>query len=453
MRGKVMIWSSVRFAFMCAIMRKVGALSLIGSWREMLLRFSRDRVNQYVLRRQHLTPEARGTDILSVVRDTGPIRATPTLTPYLSFWSRIKDFARPQLDTTLYEQRMLVRIPCMHARLYLVPVEDLVAYHRCNQPTLQQGLQDLDDLFAEAHYGSNTSMPLYSSDLARRVLEVMNTRGPCTVAELSEWLPVLKARILHDPDNPSLGHTSVGARLIPAMCADGLLVRAQTRGGWRSDLYSYATLGSWLPGIDLQTLSPEEALQHIALAYVRAYGPVTVGDVLHWLGETTRQRAVAALMTLGHRLTRLEIADSSGDYMMLQDQVDALVNYCPQERSVCLLPPRDSYVMAYSDTSRFLAETYREFAFDRAGESLGTVWVEGNIVGVWWLHIKEGRITVRTFEALDPEALALIGEEARRLAKFLDFATLDLEIGPYSGESSEEESMPVVVVQADSRRA
>jgi hypothetical protein len=424
----------------------------MGSWREMLLRFARDRVNQYVLRRQHLTPEARSTDILTVVRDAGPIRATPMIVPYLSLWSRVKDFARPQLDVALYEQRVLVRIPCMHTRLYLVPTDNLVAYHRCSQPALRQGLEDLDDLFAEAHYDGQTSTPLYSADLARRVLEVMTTRGSCTVAELSEWLPVLKTRILDDPDNPGLGHTSVGARLIPAMCAQGLLIRAQTRGGWRSDLYSYATLGSWLPWIDLEGLSPDEALQRIILAYVRAFGPVTVGDVMHWLGETARQRVVATLMMLGHQLTHLEISGSFGDYILLQEHVDELADDRPAERGACLLPPRDSYAMAYSDTSRFLDPAYRELAFDRAGESLGTVWVDGHIAGVWWLHIKEERITVRTFEALDPEALAMVGEEARRLAKFLNFATLALEIGPYTGEGFDEESPPVVVIQAGSRR-
>jgi hypothetical protein len=288
---------------------------------------------------------------------------------------------------------------------------------------------------------------LRSADLAQRVLEVMSARGSCTVAGLADLLPALNTQLVNDPERPELGYTRLGARLIPAMCAHGMLIRAQIRGSWRSDQYSYATFASWLPSLDLGGVAEPEALRHVILSYVAAFGPVTVGDILHWLGNMLRRQIVATLMELSDSLTRLQISGSPRDYFMLREQVTELLD-CrePAERLVVLLPPRDSYVMAYIDTSRFLLESYREHVFDRAGEALGTVWVDGYVVGVWWLQFREERIIVRFFESMDPEALALVGEEARRLGKFLDFPSLDIEIGPYPDEDAEGAPTPLLYV-------
>lgn|GEM_PF-589868 len=416
----------------------------------MPLRLSAVQVNDYVLHRQHLAPASRGKSVLAVVQDIGPLRASLTITPYISLWSRIEGFERQQLEAALYQERALLRVPCMDARLYIVPAQDYPAYYQVTKPFLRHGLRDLDSLLADMRL--EESAPLHSEELAQRVLEVMSVRGSCTVAALAEMLPALNARLFNDPEHPELGYTTLAGRLIPAMCAQGLLIRAQTRGSWRSDLYSYATLASWLPEFRLRDMLEREALRHVILAYVSAFGPVTVGDILHWLGSVARRQVVATLMDLSDQLTRLQISGSQGDYFMLRGQVAEMLDYRgPAQRIVNLLPPRDSYVMAYSDTSRFLVESYREHVFDRVGEPLGTVWVDGYVVGIWWLQIREERIVARFFEAMDPEALALTAEEARLLGKFLEFPSLDLEIGPYPEEGANAEGVPTPLLHGNPR--
>ena len=109
---------------------------------------------------------------------------------------------------------------------------------------------------------------------------------------------------------------------------------------------------------------------------------------------------------------------------------------------MCLQPQRDSYVMAYSRTSRFLPAQFRERVFDRAGEALGTIWVDGCAVGVWWLQIRDERIIARLFQSLDPEAMTLVAEEARRLGRFLGFSSHDIGIGLYPDDDAEEDGAP-----------
>ena len=401
----------------------------------MPIRVPAERVRAYTFARQHLTRRplsdsaAPSANILTIVRDCGPVRARPALSTYLSLWARCQGFSRESLDTALYEDRTLVRVPAMHARLFVVPAEDLPAYYQVSRPLLQEGLEGfVDGLLADAHGGDGGMLPDIS-ELVPRILEVLSARGPCTEQEIAQFLPVLDAHVVRDSDGAGGSPSRLGERLIPALCVQGLLVRAQTRGSWRSDLFSYAPLSAWLPGTHLDAIGPDEALRRVVLAYVTAFGPVGIGDIYQWLGGSRRQRVAAALMQVADRLARLQIVGSVGEYVMLRDHLEAMLAFQPQERAVALLPPKDSYVMAYSDTSRFLDAAYREHVFDRAGEAYGTVWLDGAIVGTWSVQLREERVLVRLFEPLDPEALGLLHEETRRLGRFLEFAALDVVVG------------------------
>jgi hypothetical protein len=419
----------------------------------MPLRVTTSQVNRFLFRKQHLTPETRAQDVTALAHSIGPIRATPATTLYISAWARTADFQTEHLDDALYTKRTLARMQALHARLYAVPTQDLSAYYCVSRPLLRVGLADLDTLLYLASNGhranADVTEHLSSHQLAQRVLEIMSTQGSATIDELAEMLPELRQRIPHDPKQPGRGYSLLGTRLIPAMCAEGMLIRAETRGGWRSDLHSYATMASWLPMVDLETQACSElmrqALLRVVRAYVWAYGPVTIGDVQQWLGGHSRRQIVSALMRL-QGLVRLQIEGSQGDYVLFEEQVEDLLDDTDEEQAVALLPPRDALPMAYSDPTRFLAPPYAERVYDRAGEALGTVWLDGQIIGTWWVQNRDQRILVRVFEQEGPETLALVGEQARSLAKLLDFTAPELDIGCLSCEQNAEHAQfPVLV--------
>jgi hypothetical protein len=414
----------------------------------MPFRLTIDRVNSYVLHRQHLMPDSRGSDVVSVARDIGPIRATPAITCYLSLWARCVSLQRSQLHDALYRQRALVRVPAIHSRIYIISTDHLPAYFQVSRSMLGEALQDLDTLFPTTGAGAQSTP--FGADLAQRVLEVMNTLGPCTIDELGEWLPVLKTPLENGMDHPGVAHSRWGARLIPTLCAQGLLIRTDTVGGWRSERYRYAALASWLPHVDLHSLSFEEAIQQVVLHYVTAFGPVSVGDIIRWLGGISRQQVVATVMGLSQRLVHLQIDGFQGEYFCLRDQLDTLLTDRSVDHDVVLLPPHDSLMSAYSDPHRLtfnyerMNQLYDARIRDRAGEAMGTVWLDGIIVGTWGMQIKESRISVRLFEPQDPETLALVGEEARRLGRWADFAELEMDIKTFAEEEAEEEDLPLV---------
>ena len=145
----------------------------------MLLRLPTEQVNSYTAYKQHLTPALRGSDVVSVVQKIGPLRATPAIVPYLSLWARIPNLHHKQVEAALYQDRSLVRIPAMQAKLYMVPTAHLAAYFQVIKPCVQgyvDGVLSGIDSFPQPE--------IDRTELIHRILEVLNTRGPKTVEEM-----------------------------------------------------------------------------------------------------------------------------------------------------------------------------------------------------------------------------------------------------------------------------
>ena len=54
--------------------------------------FNLDRINHFVLCRQHLSDDSRIDDIVQIVKDIGGLHATGPMGPYLSLFVRTKNF-------------------------------------------------------------------------------------------------------------------------------------------------------------------------------------------------------------------------------------------------------------------------------------------------------------------------------------------------------------------------
>jgi len=416
----------------------------------MPLRVTIDRVRIHSLAKQLLLPTQRGKDVASVVKQVGPLRARPTITPYLALWARMDSFWLGDLDAALYKRRSLVRIPCLRAHLHIIPSDELVAYYQATRDALDDGVDSYMD-YLLTHARSEDGEPIDVKELIPRVLEIVNTRGACTVDELIEWLPPLATRLSLNVGDAEAAEFRLGDRLIPAMCAQGQLVHAEPSGSWRSDVDRYASLGTWLPMVRLDELTAREALRRVVRAYIAAFGPATVGDVVHWLGGVRRRQVVRALMDLGSEVTRVEVLDGRGELFVLAKEVPELVSAECTTRFVRLLPPRDGTLMAYRDVSRFVEPIYYDRVYDWAGESHGVVLSDGMVAGVWRLQAKTERVLVRLFRKVDPEAMAMIGEEARRLGLLIADEPLDVEVRLDEDESERDAyiSLPVNALGSD----
>jgi hypothetical protein len=256
------------------------------------------------------------------------------------------------------------------------------------------------------------------NQLEHRVLEALRERGPLTVSQIGQSVPELRAKVRHSAGKAYEGEFSVGSRLVPAMCAQGRLIRARTRGTWRSNLYEYAALAEWLPDVTLESVPSKEARTWLVRHYLSAFGPVTFEDVQWWTG-LSKGKVQRALQSLGTELVTVGVEGLGDQYLILDGDLQRLATYAPPETPYAfLLPSLDPFVMGYRDRRRFLAERHRSKIFDRAGNAVPTVWVNGQVVGAWGQQ-QDGKVIQRFFKQVGAQSQALLGEKAERLARFL----------------------------------
>lgn len=381
------------------------------------LRLDQAHVNAYVAHKQHLLPAARGSDVTEITRDIAALHATVPTGPFLSLWARVVPFARDLLENALYTERVLARTICMRQTLHVVPSDELPRYipvyiERYGASVRAEG----EALLVQAGLCIESEAAAAWSDLQDRVREVVSDRGLCTVQDLGRAIPELRSQIRYSVGKSYGGTFSVGSRLIPAMCTSGVLIRAKPRGTWRSNLYAYALLSDWLPGIDLQAWRPSDARAWLVRRYLRTFAPATVEDVQWWTG-LSRRETMSALDALRPSLIEVSIA-GLGTHLML-DADWAQCQDLAELSSSCawFLPALDPYVMGYSDRRRFLDPGHQEAVLDRAGNAVPTVWVDGQIVGAW-AQRKDGTVAYGLFEP-HPGARAVLEAEAQRLQAFL----------------------------------
>jgi hypothetical protein len=376
-------------------------------------------VNRYLACRQHLISSLPPAEVLQVTRDIVALHATVPTGPYLSLWARVPGFRREMLDGVLHEQRTLARLLCMRDTLHVVPSDEIPLFLEAYRERAGRASRsDEQRLLVLAGLCQVDKAGALLDALRDRILSAMRERGPQTVRQIGQAVPELKAKVQHSAGKSYAGEFSVGSRLVPSLCAQGLLIRARPRGTWRSNQYEYASLSEWLPGVAKETVSPREARTWLVRHYLSAFGPVTFDDVQWWTGFS-KSKVQEALRALEAELETVGVEGFGDQHLMLGDDVHALASDgLPKDHYVFLLPSLDPYIMGYRDRCRFLAEEHRAKVFDRAGNAVPTVWVNGRLVGVWGQQ-RDGEVVLGFFEQVGAQAQALLREEARRLEVFL----------------------------------
>lgn len=376
-------------------------------------------VNCYTAHKQHLPSDAQIADVVGVTRDIVALHATGATGPYLSLWSRIPQFERTDLEEALYDRRELARVLCMRTTLHLVPSDKLPLYFQAyTERQAQVELQGMATLLVQAGLCAKEQSSRLLAELQRRVLAVMAEKGTCSVRTLSQAVPELEAKVRYSADKTYGGEFSIGSRLVPGMCTQGLLIRARPRGTWRSNLFEYATLSDWLPEIDLQSVTPREARTWLVRQYLSTFGPATASDVQWWTGFT-KGETKEALGVLEPEVVAITLENLADEYLMLSADARKLQNFVePRIPGAFFLPGLDPYIMGYQDRRRFLADEHRAKVFDRAGNALPTVWLGGRVAGAWGQR-RDGSVIYGLFEAAQAGEELALADQASQLEQFL----------------------------------
>ncbi len=354
-----------------------------------------DMINLFVLKKQHLADDSKIDDIVHVVRDIGGLHAQVPQTPYLSLFARTRNITKEDLDSELYSKKNLGRIKCIRSTLYILP-KDMIA-----------------EAFAATRKMVSSSSGSYAKrfgitrekyeEISRKIVDVVHGRG-MTTKEITK----------------ELGRGSNISLIVNLMCDQGLLIRGIPKAGWKSNVHTYYPFNEFFPDVDLNEFDKAGARISIIKKYLVSFAPAFENDIAWWTGFS-KGEVRKILEELGDSITRMEVPDSDGTYIMLcSDKEQMEATGLPKKKNVNLLPVLDPYIMGYEERERYLDPEYYDYVFDFNGNAAPTILIDGRVVGVWdFMDDARPLVRVFLFEDVEMDALKEIHVKALGMGKFI----------------------------------
>ncbi len=286
-----------------------------------------DRINLFVLKKQHLADDSKIDDIVQVVKDIGGLHAQVPVTPYLSLFTRTKNFTKENLDSELYGKKNLGRIKCVRSTLYILPKDMIPETFAATRKMVGSSSESYAKQFG-------ITREKYEK-ISRKIVNVVHGRG-LTTKEITK----------------ELGKESNISLIVNLMCDQGLLIRGIPKAGWKSNVHTYYPFNEFFPDVDLNEFDEAGARKSIIKKYLASFAPAFENDIAWWTGFP-KGEVRKVLEELKSSIIRIEIPDSDGTYIMLCSDKKPLESTEPsKKKNVNLLPVLDPYIMGYKERER-----------------------------------------------------------------------------------------------------
>jgi len=354
-----------------------------------------DKVNLFVLHKQHLTEDSKTDDIVKIVNDISGLHATGSTTPYLSLFARTKNFTKNVLEEEINIRRRLGKIRCMRKTLHILTKEMI--------PVAYAATKKMFILVSERymHYLGVSSEEY--KEISKQILDILNNRAMTT----TEIKNALKTKVNTSP-------------IINLMCDLGLLIRGVSRKGWKSNLHTYFSFNRYFPDLDLHKLKEKEAVKLLVKQYLSSFGPVTENDISWWtgLGKTMTKQL---LKELEKQTLIINISNLKGNFILLKTDKRNLKYFNLSRKGIVnFLPVQDPYIMGYKERERYIDPEYYYYVFDRSGNATTTILLDGRVIGIWDFTEKaESIVKIYLFKKIGKALLKKIYLEASRIGEFI----------------------------------
>jgi len=355
-----------------------------------------NKINSYLIRKQHLTDEARGGDLVKVVRDIGGLHATSPTTPYLSLLARMREFEKEDLEKELYMKRTLGKIRYVRNTMYVLTRQFI--------PTAFAATRKMAEPKSEAYSKFLGISEKEYKLISKRIIELLRGKGGKTTKSIKE----------------ELGSKLNISPIVNLMCDQGLLIRGAPQKGWKSNLHTYHLFNEYFSNIRLDRVGEADARRMVVEVYISTFGPVTETDIAWWTGFPQSQIS-QIINDLKDKVAHVETSAAGDDYLVSSQQIDSLMSMRPIRRNVAnLLPRLDPYVISYKERDRYLDSENHHYVFDPAGNATSTILLNGETVGIWDVCEKVSPlIKLFLFERVPKRMLKDIHVIAKRTGKFI----------------------------------
>ena len=352
------------------------------------------------MRRQHLLEPAPHARFLEVVRDHVGIQAQVMSSAELALRARIAGVRRPDVGTSLWEDRSLVKTWAMRGTLHLVAAAAL--------PELVRGLGTrlnwLTDVWLRYFEVSRDEMLALQAAIG----EVLGAE-PMTRTELAEAL----ARRLGDPAFAERVTSSWGTFLKPA-ASMGRLAFGPDRG--RNVTFVHP--GAWL-GIEMP--EPDEAgIDPLIVRHLHAFPGATKGELARWWGVPSG-KLTKPIRRLDDRLALVDLEGNKA-YVLAEDLATLGRTRAEPPSTIRLLGGFDPYTLSLQKEAEALLPIARRPLVSRTAGWISAVVLSGGAVAGTWTHElkpKATTIEVSPWRRLTKAEQATVRAEAEAIGEFL----------------------------------
>ena len=321
----------------------------------------------------------RRVDPAEAIRLLTPLQGQDLPSPYIALAARLDAFRREDLEAAISARRV-VKTTIMRLTLHLAAADDYPAFAQLARQTRMRSWRKqyahLDESQVSAELGQWLGEPRTNVEIRERVGTAYGVPG-------NGWEQVIFARTL-----------------LP-------LVQLPPSGFWK-DRRRPAFVVDPRPAPE-----PADAAALVLSRYLAAFGPASRRDAAAWAGVAQRDfaEALARVPTLSYR-------DEKGTELL--DLPGAPLPPASTRLPVRLLARWDQPLLAYADRERILPLEVQPLRLTLSGAL--TVTVDGRVAASWRLERrgKAVRLTVTPHVEIRKGALAQIGSEAKRTARFCE---------------------------------
>jgi hypothetical protein len=388
------------------------------------MRFSSEHINDFVLKKQHLTPGSHTNDTLEIVNSVVGLHATDFKTPFLSCFARSDDFRKESLYRELYQKRTLSKIKAMRNTLFIFRKEFVPTVFTA----LQGSVLKASALYLEKYMNMfGVDRGLYER-ASREILSIVGKESMDAVMikkSLRERVPdknLWKKEVMVKGSRKYQGPDAAGY-IIYSLCDQCKLARVGLEG-MSSNRQQYIRWDKWFPELKMKG-NVMGSRKELIGSYINSFGPVTLRDVKWWTGFNTTEvtQVLEELDIVYVEWNGME----SFEYFTTESDLGMLRKHKPSRRKdVTLLPVLDVYTMGYKDRDRLVEDRWQKSLYDRLGNAYPSILHGGRIIGVWRYPkfsgssiSPSGMRRFMFFGDVKPDVRKAVEKEYKRIVKFL----------------------------------
>jgi hypothetical protein len=347
------------------------------------------------LKRHHLLRQGHA-DLAAVATSVCGVQSQLMAAARIALWTRIPQVKRSDIDSALFESRVLVRTSCMRQTLHIIPSAQFRIYITALRSSRTQAFMRVAARFGVTQPQLDAFNETALSHLAK---------GPSTRRELVDIIYPTQ------PKNVREWMDKVWSPFRLAI-VEGLICYGPDRAGEPS----FVRVDKWLPSH--QEVGAPTAKQILLRQYLSAYGPADPHDFSRWSGMTLKE---ANEVWLRARDELVEVEIDGHKASILRQDYEELNSPDLNQEVLRLLPSFDSYLLAHADKTHLINPEHYKRVYRNQWWISAVILLNGTVTGTWNYTAKGGRlaVTIEPFEKLARTVRRKIDEEAAGLAGFL----------------------------------